>query len=1033
MAYHGLAAVASERLLQRDFGSRLRGANPAATVARAGKLMRYVGDYRALVRTPRKRVEMIASTVPLVASSGGSERPVDLSLRSAGGAFAAVNPLERVTISRRLGGGVAVGSEGIRVLAEGADVSGTVVAGQSVFFANVGPDEDVSVEPRLEGADLSTVLRSRLSPQQVVYRVALPAGATLTGHAGGAIVARAGRVIAEVPAPTAVDAQDSFVPVRMQVAGDRLVLSVQHGSREVAYPILVDPRIVTYEVKTGTRGWHYLSCEAEHGGPDEAGSCEGEATRGPALAAPNPGTLIAPAADYGHGEVTEWITAQQRLEEDPSISEFEYVFFEPWYSPYAEWYWSGLGKHRGRPEATEVTYEGVTLTPGEFPSEKEQEHGTYGTGWWNYTVGCAGGSNREAAPPETVVSRNTSGSCPWPSMSLRLREPPRQGVWWPPPKGLGFGVRVAPTQVPTTLSIEAAVVVEGRSPHRRRGRRRRELLGSENASEPNRRYTCEKDPVNCATGNLTETQTDFNVPGRGAGLTLARTYNSQAASTPGPFGYGWSWSFGAHLSHQETFQEGETDTQTVEQANGSTVVFTTKGLQTTTEPGVQATLTDASGDKPTTYTLPNQDVLQFGLGGELVSETDRNGNVTTVTETCEERERGGGGAEVLTRGSAPDGDGRCLRSHLEVTDPAGRTLTLYKNSEGLVERATDPMGHTVTYGYENGNLVSVTEPGESTPRWRFAYDSEHRMTAMTDGTGGTTTNAYDAENRVISQTDPGGDTRRFEYKEEGGTELEGATGVGTETGEEEDLPEVSEEEEEIIGTGEIGGGSVSSVVEPLTFTTRITDEASGAVRLERFNEEYELTSITDGAGTSDAATRAFGYDSAGDMTREKDADGHTTSYEYDAEGNKTSETNAVGDETHWTYDSTHDVIAETAPSGETTTITRDEHGNALEVSRPAPGGETQTTKYVYDPDGALIAMKDPLGNTWKYEYDADGDRIAEIDPEGDKRTFAYNEDSQEISTTSPRGNVPGAEAARYTTVIERDAQGRVVRVIEPLE
>jgi RHS repeat-associated protein len=61
-----------------------------------------------------------------------------------------------------------------------------------------------------------------------------------------------------------------------------------------------------------------------------------------------------------------------------------------------------------------------------------------------------------------------------------------------------------------------------------------------------------------------------------------------------------------------------------------------------------------------------------------------------------------------------------------------------------------------------------------------------------------------------------------------------------------------------------------------------------------------------------------------------------------------------------------------------------------------------------------------------------GDRTSETDPEGDKRTFAYNADSQETSTTSPRGNAEGAEPAKYTTTIERDQEGRPVKITDPL-
>lgn len=49
------------------------------------------------------------------------------------------------------------------------------------------------------------------------------------------------------------------------------------------------------------------------------------------------------------------------------------------------------------------------------------------------------------------------------------------------------------------------------------------------------------DPVNCASGNFFETQTDIAIGGLGVGLGLTRTYSAQAAATagsPGAFGYG---------------------------------------------------------------------------------------------------------------------------------------------------------------------------------------------------------------------------------------------------------------------------------------------------------------------------------------------------------------------------------------------------------------------------------------------------------------------------------------------------------------
>jgi RHS repeat-associated protein len=323
-----------------------------------------------------------------------------------------------------------------------------------------------------------------------------------------------------------------------------------------------------------------------------------------------------------------------------------------------------------------------------------------------------------------------------------------------------------------------------------------------------------------------------------------------------------------------------------------------------------------------------------------------------------------------------NGEGR-LES---VSDPAGRKLT-FAYSGGFLESAKDPMGHTVKYAYEGGDLASVTLPGQVSPRWQFKYDASHRLTKATDGRGATTTNEYDSSNRVISQTDPAERITSFEY---------------------------------------------------WPSETRITNKATGAVTRETFSLSNEPLSVTRGYGTASASTEEFAYDSAGNRVSATDANKHTTKFGYDGEGDKTSVLDADEHETKWSYDSTHDAISTTTPKGETTTITRDSHGNPEVIERPAPAGKTQITKDKFNSLGELVSTTDPLERTTKYEYDAQGDRTGEIDPEGDKRTWSYDEGSRVSSSVSPRGNVEGGEASKYTTKVERDAQGRPLLVTDPL-
>jgi RHS repeat-associated protein len=554
-------------------------------------------------------------------------------------------------------------------------------------------------------------------------------------------------------------------------------------------------------------------------------------------------------------------------------------------------------------------------------------------------------------------------------------------------------------------------------PGRRRRRvRHRERFGLKNEAMPGVTRPCRVDPVECVTGNEVEAQSDIGIPALGVPFGLERTYNSQAAvsqASPGLFGYGWSASFTDHLEISTA-----TRSVTVVQANGSSAVFfgNIGSPEEFTGPSwAQAKLvyTEAGTYK---YTLPDQETFTFNSSGRLLNERERNGNVTTVSYNEEENCEGG--------------CHKVLKS-IAIADPAGRKITLTLNGSGEVESATDPMGHIVKYAYEGGNLVSVSEPGESSARWQFKYNGAHEMTEMVNGLGGKTTTEYNGSDQVVSQTSPLGDTTHFAYEEVasksegiavGSVDSEGCTKEEIEEDECEETEEVVEKWEE----------ESSYYAPPPEQDTTITDEATGAVEKEHFNSEDELESVTHAYGATSSTTEEFTYNASYEMTSRTDGDKHTTKYGYNAAGDETSEENADGDKTKWEYNATHDLVGITNPDGEKTTIERDGNGNAIKVSRPAPGEATQATKDKYAADGELESMTNSLGKEWKYEYDGYGDRTGETDPEGDKQTWSYNEDSLETSTVSARGHASGAKESSFMTTIERNAQGRPIKVTNPL-
>ena len=612
------------------------------------------------------------------------------------------------------------------------------------------------------------MLRSRLSPEQLRYRVTLPAGATLKAVAGGAVVSRGGVILARVPAPSARDAQGTAMPVQMRVAGDELLLSVEHRERDVAYPVLVDPEFKT-SITESSGAWSFHQ-EGTGEFTDVAPSGGGS------LSISAPSTKI----PFTH----------------------EGKLFDEAY---------GIWEHAApsTPEFSRVEFVNTKISGVSENEKKEPDEGTSaelgacgrGYGWVN---------NDSPPPPASIILE--------PELKVKCSKYPIQVVLEVALRGTDSGeISVGAIVGYYTPTAEEEAAVEA------------EEYGESNPGQPHRPKCLAGKPVNCATGDEVDTQTDLSVGGRGLGLHMTRTYNSRMAAKqakPGPFGFGWSGPYSAHFEEIDCIMTWVCF-YSVAQNNGSDVVFETHfgGPFEVLNPLTQGTLVAESSSY--VYTLPDQAKLDFNSEGRLIREIDRDGNTTTMKYNSEGQ----------------------LES---VSDPSGRKITFAYNSEGEVESVKDPMGHTVKYTYESGNLVSVTEPGESGLRWQFKYNSEHEMTSETDGRGHTTTIEYTAR-AVTSQTDPLGRTRKWKYT----------------------------------------SGPKTTITEP-----------NGSETVEKFNSAGEVTSVARAAGTSIAATTTYEYSSSNELIAVIDPNKHKTEYSYDSAGDRTSEKDANGNETKWTYNST---------------------------------------------------------------------------------------------------------------------------------
>jgi RHS repeat-associated protein len=570
--------------------------------------------------------------------------------------------------------------------------------------------------------------------------------------------------------------------------------------------------------------------------------------------------------------------------------------------------------------------------------------------------------------------------------------------------------------------------------------------GAESPLAPGQPHASCGDPVSCATGNFTEAQTDFAIGGRGVGLDLTRTYNSQAAAAGerGMFGYGWSSSFGDHL---EINGGGETGFEKWRElvlylANGSAVPFRESTATGITGPlGLQGILSGRHGSGYT-LTLPNQTEYKFsGTGGRLESVTDRDGNVTTLAYNAEGR--------------------------LEaITDPSARKIKLKYNSEGLVESAEDPMGHVVKYAYEGGNLMSVTQPGEAGLRWRFKYDEAHELTEMVDGRGGKTVNEYNGSHQVTMQQDPAAHRLIFEYGPFH-TKITNET-TGSVTNE-----YFTSSDEPVAITR--GFGTSSATTESFTYNesgyvASVTD-GNGHTTKYGYNSYHDRTSMVD----PDKDETKWTYDNLHDVETMTSPDGETTTinlgshgnpesserpapgkttqltkykygahgelesvedplkrvwkYEYDSHGDRTSETDPEGDKRTWEYNEDSQEIAAVSPRGNvkgaeaskfTTKTERDAHGRPVTVTDPLG----HTTKYVYDGDGNVETLTDGDKHTTTYTYNADNEPVKVKEANGTITETGYDGEGQVTSQT---------DGDKQVTKYVRNPLEEVTEVIDPRE
>lgn len=247
LAFGDLSAGESEQLLRAVFEPQLEALNgdPSRFLSDA-QLVKPVDDSAAVVKD-KGDGSLMDSTLPVrTEDEHGELSKVDLTLEETPQGFKTDNALVDLALPTSAERAIEVGDEGFAIAQAGAAGSPARRFGdKNLFYPEVLPHTDLMVASTSFGAELFNLLRSKDSPEEFRFEIDVPEGAELRSDGlGGAEVVLDGETLTRIPKPWAFDAQQTDVPVTLEVEGKSIVLRVAHRKGDYARPILLDPAII---------------------------------------------------------------------------------------------------------------------------------------------------------------------------------------------------------------------------------------------------------------------------------------------------------------------------------------------------------------------------------------------------------------------------------------------------------------------------------------------------------------------------------------------------------------------------------------------------------------------------------------------------------------------------------------------------------------------------------------------------------------------------------------------------------------------
>ena len=567
------------------------------------------------------------------------------------------------------------------------------------------------------------------------------------------------------------------------------------------------------------------------------------------------------------------------------------------------------------------------------------------------------------------------------------------------------------------------------------------------------------DPVNVATGNFIEEETDMAFSGVVSACSVTRMYNSVTVfgqhAVSGVFGVGWSSNIESRVQlnvenavwtmvdgREVTFDRMIREDGTHGYARAPREAWWLEELPLTQLMGEEGSIAD-----------PSLRYILHATGYEassLLRISDNSGtqHIFSLTGVYLGMSAGAGTAVAYLR----DEEGRVG----VIAHQRGARINVEYTEGGLVGAIHSSRGQSVRYEYVtlDGRTHLCAVHGDAGTR-RYEHDAAgliHRVVAST----GTVevTNYYDPAGRITEQDTEYGRRVRYRYLPNGITDVSNEDASYTNLW-------VSDQYARLTAIVDAEGGRASYAYDDFgnrvsvvdrdgSRTTRYSDERGriirevtdeGAETLFAYDEQDRVVSMTVSAIETDPrarraarlARRARLEAEAQGNTLDEATSGQesaqspavspmtTVTYEYanDFERNPSSMTDGNGHVTRfeWADGLLQRVVS---PEGVTVSLEYDECG-LLTGIRNAEQQLTRCeysaaghlvkivsalgleTEFTYDSAGHMVCRQDPDGSRWRFEYAAGGRLVASVDPAGARTEYEYGPSGDIVAVVDPLG------------------------------